>query len=173
MMKEHTAPDNAIFSNEKFWYFPYFSMKTCCGYSLEAPLWGASNEYPQHTFPWTCGEKRGIVCGYPLLPGAMEIYMYFMINSRTCILWEERKKAEDLLKDLRQFSTSQVAYATCTSLIHICFPEYSRTSMARTPLGPWKFVRDMGSSSHWGLIMAPGQEANSDNLGKSFWFSTQ
>ena len=25
---------------------------------------------------------------------------------------------------------------------------YSRTSMARTSLGPWKFVRDMGSSSH-------------------------
>ena len=24
---------------------------------------------------------------------------------------------------------------------------YSRTSMARTSLGPWKFVRDMGSSS--------------------------
>ena len=24
---------------------------------------------------------------------------------------------------------------------------YSRTSMARTPLGPWKFVRDSGSSS--------------------------
>ena len=27
-----------------------------------------------------------------------------------------------------------------------------------------KFIRDMGSSSHWGLIMAPVQEANSDNL---------
>ena len=31
---------------------------------------------------------------------------------------------------------------------------YSKTSMARTSLGPWKFIRDMGSSSHWGLIMA-------------------
>ena len=28
--------------------------------------------------------------------------------------------------------------------------KYSRTSMTRTSLGPWKFVRDMGSSSHWG-----------------------
>ena len=36
--------------------------------------------------------------------------------------------------------------------------------MARTSLGPWKFVRDMGSSSHWGLIMAQGQEANGDKL---------
>ena len=51
--------------------------------------------------------------------------------------------------------------------------EYSRTSMARTALGPCKFVRDMGSSSHRGLIMAPVQEANSDNLGKSFRFSIQ
>ena len=25
-------------------------MKTCCGYLLEAPLWGASNEYPKHVF---------------------------------------------------------------------------------------------------------------------------
>ena len=28
--------------------------------------------------------------------------------------------------------------------------KYNRTSMAWTSLGPWKFVRDMGSSSHWG-----------------------
>ena len=50
---------------------------------------------------------------------------------------------------------------------------YSQTSVTRTSLGPWKFVRDMGSSSHWGLIMAPVQEANTDNLGKCFQFSTQ
>ena len=36
---------------------------------------------------------------------------------------------------------------------------YSRTSVARTPLGPRKLVRDRGSSSQWGLIIAPGQEA--------------
>ena len=28
-------------------------------------------------------------------------------------------------------------------------------SIAQTSLGPWKFIRDMGSSSHRGLIMAP------------------
>ena len=49
---------------------------------------------------------------------------------------------------------------------------YSRTSMARTSLRPWKFVRDMGSSSHWGLIMAPAQKANSDNLGNFSIFYT-
>ena len=50
---------------------------------------------------------------------------------------------------------------------------YSGTSMARIALGPWKFVRDMGCSSHWGLIIAPGQKADGNNLGKSFRFSTQ
>ena len=40
--------------------------------------------------------------------------------------------------------------------------KYNRTSMARTSLGPWKFVRDMGSSSFWGLILALGQEANGE-----------
>ena len=38
--------------------------------------------------------------------------------------------------------------------------------MAQTFLGAWKFVIDMGTSSHSGLIIAPGQEAN--NLGMSF-----
>ena len=46
--------------------------------------------------------------------------------------------------------------------------KYSRTSMARTSLGPLKFVRDMGSC---GLTMAPGQEVNGDDLGNSFQFS--
>ena len=44
--------------------------------------------------------------------------------------------------------------------------------MARTFLGSWTLLRDMGSSSHRGLNMAPGQEAN-DNLAKSFRSSTQ
>ena len=50
---------------------------------------------------------------------------------------------------------------------------YSRTSMARTSFGPQKIVRDMGGSSHWGLIIVPSQEANGDNLGIFFRCSTQ
>ena len=38
--------------------------------------------------------------------------------------------------------------------------KYSRISMARTPSGPLKLVRDRGSSSQRGLIIAPGQGAN-------------
>ena len=33
------------------------------------------------------------------------------------------------------------------AFICILVSKYSRTSMARTPLGPWKYVRDRGSSS--------------------------
>ena len=47
----------------------------------------------------------------------------------------------------------------------------SQTSMARTSFGPWHFVRDIGSSSHWGLIIAPGQEANADNLGMYIFYT--
>ena len=53
-----------------------------------------------------------------------------------------------------------------TSMIRCCL--ISKTSVVQTSLGPWKFIREMGSSSHRGLIMAPCQEANGDNLGKSF-----
>ena len=31
----------------------------------------------------------------------------------------------------------------------------------------------MGSLSNWGLIIAPGQEANGDNLSMSLWSSTK
>ena len=66
-------------------------------------------------------------------------------------------------------------WATWTGSDYLFWKEnmYSKTSMAGASLGPCKFIRDMDSLSHWGLIMAPDQEAYGDNLGKSFWFSTQ
>ena len=54
-------------------------------------------------------------------------------------------------------------FFVCASVV-----TYSRTSMARTSVGPWKFVRDMGSSSHWELFIAQGEKANENNLGMSF-----
>ena len=53
---------------------------------------------------------------------------------------------------------------------------YSKTSMVRTSLGPWKLIRDMGTyvvRAIEGLIMALGQEANDDNLGNIFRYSRQ
>ena len=40
----------------------------CCGYSLEAPLCGASNEYPQRMFSWRNKKK---ICWYLLLSEGM------------------------------------------------------------------------------------------------------
>ena len=31
-------------------FFLFLDKNICCGYSLEVPRWGASNEYPQHMF---------------------------------------------------------------------------------------------------------------------------
>ena len=33
-------------------FFLFLNKNICCGYSLEAPRRGASNEYPQHMFSW-------------------------------------------------------------------------------------------------------------------------
>ena len=43
----------------------------------------------------------------------------------------------------------------------------SNFKLTPTSLGPWKFALDMGSSNHWRLIIALGQEANGGNLGTS------
>ena len=53
--------------------------------------------------------------------------------------------------------------------LRVAFSEKKvNTVEIQTSLGPWKFVLDMGSSSHWELIIAPGQEVNGDNLGMSY-----
>ena len=44
---------------------------------------------------------------------------------------------------------TQVAYKKSLFLYFAYMP------LALASLGPWKFVLDMGSSSHWGLIRAP------------------
>ena len=51
-----------------------------CGYSLEAPQRGASNEYPQHIFLWRTGENYPrIITEYSsltLLPRRLICLMY-------------------------------------------------------------------------------------------------
>ena len=45
------ALDKALFFNQKVSiFFLFLDKNICCGYSLEAPRWGASNKYPQHMF---------------------------------------------------------------------------------------------------------------------------
>ena len=50
----------------------------CCGYSLEAPHQGASNEYPQHTF--SLRNKKNIMW-IPLLSGAMRMWCLIRVYS--------------------------------------------------------------------------------------------
>ena len=45
--------DKSLFFNQKVSiFFLFLDENICCGYSLEAPHRGASNEYPQHMFLW-------------------------------------------------------------------------------------------------------------------------
>ena len=72
---ESIAPDTVLFFQPKstdYTYFSYFSMKTCCGYSLEAPLQGASNEYPQHMF--SLRNKKNIIWIPPVICSYVNIH---------------------------------------------------------------------------------------------------
>ena len=46
-------PPGIFFSPKVLIFFLFVHRNICCGYSLEAPCRGASNEYPQHMFLWT------------------------------------------------------------------------------------------------------------------------
>ena len=47
-------------------FFLFLHENIYCGYSLEAPYWGASNEYPQHMFSW-----RSALSGAMFLPALL------------------------------------------------------------------------------------------------------
>ena len=47
---EHVTPKKGKFSEKKIWHFSYFCSNIDCGYSLEPPRRGGSNEYPQSMF---------------------------------------------------------------------------------------------------------------------------
>ena len=48
----HSNRQGAFFIRKMLISFLFLHENTCCGYSLEAPHWGTSNEYPQHMFSW-------------------------------------------------------------------------------------------------------------------------
>ena len=58
--------------------FRQFYLKTCCGYSLESPCRGDSNEYPQHTFLWRNKQN------YPLIITKYPPYLFHCI---WCLFW--------------------------------------------------------------------------------------
>ena len=60
------VPDRALSFNWKILIFVLFLHKNiCCGYSLEAPQWGTSNEYPQYMF--LCRNKKTFMWLLPLI----------------------------------------------------------------------------------------------------------
>ena len=54
-------------------FFLFLNENICCGYSLEAPRRGASNEYPQHMF---------------LLRNKKDISIFWMKKAPYLVLWE-------------------------------------------------------------------------------------
>ena len=58
------ATDKALFTSENCWFL-FLNENICCGYSLEAPQWGASYEYPQHMF--SSRNKKNIMWIPPLI----------------------------------------------------------------------------------------------------------
>ena len=72
----HVTLDKGFFFSTKKYVPVHFSnslTKTCCGYSLEVPHWGTSNEYSQHTFSlW----HKKLFTWYPLLSRPVFAFFY-------------------------------------------------------------------------------------------------
>ena len=72
------APDKVLFCSYKnIDIFLFLQENVCCGYSLDIPRWGTSNEYPQHTFLWK--NKKNI-------------------NLDTTIIWSYEKPASPIVE---------------------------------------------------------------------------
>ena len=65
--------------------FLFLNENICCGYSLEVPWWGASNEYPQHMF--SSRNKKNIMWIPPLICSYEEWYKYGMLEQTDCSSW--------------------------------------------------------------------------------------
>ena len=107
----------------------------------------------------------------PSLNSSLHVSFSHTVDSRYLevqgTLWSTLKYPYPHISDLQNWGKinwTTTFYKWCVNWLlslwfPICLPIYRRTSMARTPLGPWKFVRDSGSSSHGGLLLLPYQEA--------------
>ena len=62
--------------------FLFLHKNICCGYSLEVPQGGASNEYPQHMFSWrnkkisnTFGLKKKSALTRAMVKGKLDVHL--------------------------------------------------------------------------------------------------
>ena len=137
----------------RYGYFPW-TMDICSRYGYFPWTMDICSRYGY--FPWT----MDICSRYGYFPWTMDIcsrYGYFE-PLRLIIAPGYETMFEPLRFDCNLYASNK--------------NKYSKTSMARTSLGPWKFIRYLGSSSHWGLIMVSGQEANGDNFKEVFLIHT-
>ena len=88
--------------------FLFLHKSICCGYSLEVPLRGASNEYPQHMFSWR--NKKNTMWIPPLI-----------CSYATCVktAW---KKFKELLPVLSSRHLRGHLYSSCVriTMLHAC-----------------------------------------------------
>ena len=70
-------------------------------------------------------------------------------------------------KNVDSFQLVKVAYLELSQdavfIYDYSQPSTVKTSLTGTSLGPYKFILDMGSLSHGGVIIAPGQETIGNN----------
>ena len=85
------APDKALFSTKKYWYFSYFCTKYVCrGYSLEMPHWDTSNGYPQYIFvqcslelpQWGNSNKKSAESD--VTPVGIKSYKFLFVLKKIC-----------------------------------------------------------------------------------------
>ena len=77
------------------YFFLFLNKNICCGYSLEAPWWGTSNEYPQYMFLWRTVENYPIIISeYSSLTVPLT-YMY--------VLHQETRKKYMLFQGQKMF----------------------------------------------------------------------
>ena len=102
-------------------FFLFLHKNICCGYSLEASHWDASNEYPQHMFSW---RNKKIFNTFPLknVP-YLELCPYIPSLDMDCIftlLWRMHEYA--CIKDALTFAAisyrhnSFVVFSTSAAL---------------------------------------------------------
>ena len=66
--------ERILFLNKTVWiFFLFLHENICCGYPLEVPCWGASNDYPQHMFLW----RNKILSWCLFLSRAIQLFCLF------------------------------------------------------------------------------------------------
>ena len=76
------VPDKVFCSWKVLIFFLFLYQTICCGYSLEVPQQGASNDYPQHIF--SCRNKKNITWTSPFISSYIPV---LIIYHDCCTVW--------------------------------------------------------------------------------------